>query len=135
VPENPLDPLEKTKVMFMTNVSGDIDSMAIPLEEHVKDIVFTRMPERQMTERSFLELFTGQYELPGTTLTISLQGDKTLVASFPGRPDIELVPTRGTTFNFKGLSGVSIEFKKDATGKVPEAVLYEPGSTSVVRKK
>jgi hypothetical protein len=134
-PENPLNPLEKTKVMFLTNVKGDVDSLSLTLDSNVKDIVFTRLPDKQMFERSFLEPLTGQYALPDTTLTVSLKGEKTLIATLPGQPELELVPTRGTTFDVKGLSGVSIEFKKDASGKVTEAVFYQPGSTIVVKKK
>jgi len=135
VPENPLDPFEKQKVMFFTNEGGDIGSVSLPLEPNVKPIVFTRVPEKQMFERSFLEPFTGEYELPGAALTISLRGDKTLVASLPGQPSRELVPTRGTTFAVQGLSGFSIEFKKDASGKVTEAVFYQPGETLVMKRK
>jgi len=98
--------------------------------------VFNRVPEKRMRERSFLEPFTGEYELPGQTLTISLRGNDTLVATLPGRPAMELVPDHGTTFNVKGVySTFSIEFQQDAAGKVKGAVLTEPGSTSVVKKK
>jgi len=135
VPENPIDPLEKTKVMFFTDVKGEIASLSMPLEPNVKDIVFTRVPEKRMFERSFLEPFAGQYELPGETLTISLRGDHTLVASLPGQPARELVPTRGATFDLQGLSGYSIEFKADTSGKVTEAVLYQPDGTFVVKRK
>jgi CubicO group peptidase (beta-lactamase class C family) len=135
VPENPLDPLEKMKVVFFTDVKGDVSSLSIPLEPNVKEIVFTRIPERQMFERSFLEPLTGQYELPGTVLTIALKGDKTLVAVLPGQPERELIPVRGTTFDLQGLSDSSIEFKRDASGRVIEAVIYQPGTTFVVKKK
>jgi hypothetical protein len=122
-------------VIFLTDLKGDISSLSIPLEPNVKDIVFTRLPERQMTERTFLEALIGQYELPGIVLTISLAGDHALVASFPGQPARELIPVRGTTFDLKGLSGSSIEFRKDASGRVTEAVLYQLEETLVARKK
>jgi hypothetical protein len=125
IPENRLDPLEKLRVMFFTDVKGAIGSLCMPLEPDVKGIVFTRVPEKRMFERSSLEPFAGQYELPGTMLTITLRG----------QPARELVPTRGTTFDFKGLSGFTIEFKQDASGKVTEAVVYQPGGTLVVKRK
>lgn len=135
VPENPLDPLEKTKVMFITNLKGDLDSLSIALEPNVKDIAFTRRPEKAMMERAFLEPFAGQYDLPGVTLTISLKGDKTLIAILPGQPEYELVPKHGTTFDIKGLSGYSFEFRKDASGAVTEAVVYQPEGTFVAKRK
>jgi len=109
----------------------------MPLEPNVKDIAFTRMPDKQLTDRNFIAAFIGQYEIPGapTPLTISLRGDHALVANAPGQPDLELLPKRGTTFDLKGLAGFSIEFKKDATGKVTEAVFSQPDNVTVMKKK
>ncbi len=103
----------------------------------MKDIVFTRLPDKQLTERSFIEVFTGKYEIPGspTPLTISLRGDHTLVVSSPGARDVELLPRRGTTFDLKDQSGVTIEFKRDASGKVTEAALNDNGTAIVLKKK
>jgi CubicO group peptidase (beta-lactamase class C family) len=135
VPANPIDPMEKTKVMFFTDLKGDISSLAMPLEPHVKDIVFTRMPERAMTTRSFLEPLAGQYLLGNITYTVSLQGEKTLFLIIPGQPKYELLPIKGTTFDIKGLSGYSVEFKKDEAGKVTEAVFYQPDGNYVAKRK
>ena len=137
VPDAPFDPFAKLKVSFFSDTNGDISTLTLPLETNVKDIVFTRLPDKRLTEKSFIEAFTGQYEIPGspTPLTISLRGDHTLVLSSPGAPDLELLPRRGTTFEFKDQSGVSIEFKVDASGKVIEAVLNDNGTAIVLKKK
>ncbi len=137
VPDSPQDDFAKLKVMFFSDLNGDISTLSMPLENNVKDIVFTRMPDKQLTDRSFIEPFTGQYEIPGAPvpLTVSLRGDHTLVGNVPGQPDLELLPKRGTTFDLKGLAGASIEFKKDANGKVTEAVLSQPDSVTVLKKK
>ncbi len=137
VPEDPLDPFQKMFVMFHTDLNGDISSVSIPLQPDVADIVFTRMPDRQLMQRSVVEAFAGQYDIPGSPvpLTILLRGDHTLVVSSPGQPDTELVPTRGTTFHLKGVSGVSVEFKRDAAGKVTEMVLNELGTVLVLKRR
>jgi CubicO group peptidase (beta-lactamase class C family) len=137
VPDNPLDPFAKLKVMFASDFNGDISSLSMPLEPNVKDIVFTRMPDKQLTERSFIERFTGEYEITGAPVpfTVSLRGEHNLIASVPGQPDYELIPRRGTTFDLKGLTGFSIEFKMDASGKVTEAALVQPDTTIVLKKK
>jgi hypothetical protein len=135
VPPNPLDQMEKTKVEFFTDMNGDISSLAIPLEPHVKDIVFTRLPDRAMTTKSFLETLAGKYQLGDVVDTILLEGDKTLYLIAPGQPKYELIPRRGTTFEIKGLSGYSIEFRRDTSGKVFEAVFYQPGGTFVATRK
>jgi YD repeat-containing protein len=125
------------KVSFFSDANGDISSLSLPLETNVKDIVFTRLPDKQLSDRTFIEAFTGQYEFPGspTPFTISLRGDHTLVASTPGSPDLELLPKRGTTFDVKDQSGVTIEFKRDASGKIVEAAFNDNGTVLVMKKK
>ncbi len=46
-----------------------------------------------------------------------------------------LVPTRGTSFDLEGLSGFSVEFKQEKSGKVTEAVLFQPNGTFVAKRK
>jgi YD repeat-containing protein len=137
VPDAPFDEFARMKVSFFSDANGDISSLSMPLETSVKDIVFTRLPDQQLTERSFVQAFAGQYEIPGspTPLTISLRGDHTLVLSSPGAPDVELLPKRGTTFDVKDQSGVTIEFKRDPSGKITEASLNDNGTAVVLKKK
>jgi CubicO group peptidase (beta-lactamase class C family) len=132
--ENPVDPMEKTKVQFFMDVKGEISSLSMPLEPHVKDIVFNRRPEKAMTERSFLEMLVGRYQVGAITETVAIEGDKTLVLLVPGQPKYTLVPVRGTTYDIKELAGFSVEFKRDASGKVTGAVFYEPGATFAAQK-
>jgi CubicO group peptidase (beta-lactamase class C family) len=137
VPDAPFDPFAKTKVSFFSDANGDISSLTLPLETNVKDIVFTRLPDEQLTERSFIEPFTGRYDLPGSPVpvSVSLRGDHTVVLTFPGSPDIELLPKRGTTFDLKDQSGVSIEFQRDMSGKISEAAVNDNGTVMVLKKK
>lgn len=134
-PEDPLNPLEEAKVTFFYNKKGDIDRLAVPLEPAVSDIVFTRVADEAMKQRSFLEAFVGQYEIGPTTVTVALKGEDALTLTVPGQPTYELVPTRGTSFDIKGLNGFSVEFKKDTSGAVTEAVFYQPNGTFVAKKK
>jgi hypothetical protein len=87
------------------------------------------MPDKSMANRAFLEPFVGKYEVMGMTLTIDLRGEDQLIASIPGQGDQTLVPYQGTTFNLKGLTGFSIEFKRDDSGAVTEAIITQPGAT------
>ncbi|MFQ5817621.1 MAG: serine hydrolase [Terriglobia bacterium] len=134
-PEDPLNPLEGRKVTFFYNKKGDIDRVAIPLEPNVSDIIFTRMADEAMKQRSFLEAFVGEYELGPRSVTVALTGADTLTLTVPGQPTYELAPTRGTSFDIKGLTGFSVEFKKDAAGAVSELVFYQPNGTFVAKKK
>jgi len=137
IPDSPFDPFAKLKVSFFSDANGDISTLALPLETNVKDIVFTRLPDKQLVERSFIQAFAGEYEIPGspTPLTIALRGDHTLILSNPGSPDLELLPRRGTAFEVKGHSGVTVEFKRDPNGKITEAALNDNGTSIVLKKK
>jgi CubicO group peptidase (beta-lactamase class C family) len=117
------------KLTFATDLKGNIGSLGIQLEPSVKDSIFTRMPDKSMANRAFLEPFVGKYEVMGMTLTIDLRGEDQLIASIPGQGDQTLVPYQGTTFNLKGLTGFSIEFKRDDSGAVTEAIITQPGAT------
>jgi len=126
---------QKQKLSFQTDAKGNIASLSIPFESTVKDIVFTRAPEKAMMEKSFLEKFVGQYEYQGMVVTISLKNEKTLAATVPGQSELELVPYRGTDFNLKGMTGFSVEFKLDDTGKCIEATFKQPGAATVFKRK
>jgi hypothetical protein len=117
---------EVLKVSFLTSVQGDIDTLIVPFEPTGNDIVFKRAPNRQMLDRTFLEQFVGIYTLLEMQISVSFKGEHTLSVSFPGQPDAELVPYKGTEFLVKGQSGVSLEFQRDASGKVTEAVATLP---------
>src|SRR5438477_9752956 len=78
------------KISFSTNIKGDIESVTIPFEPTVKEIVFKRIASKEMTEKSFLEQFTGTYEFMDRSLTIVLRGERILIASVPDQPDYEL---------------------------------------------
>ncbi|MCI2424783.1 serine hydrolase [Candidatus Acetothermia bacterium] len=125
----------RMKISFLTDVKGNINRLAIPMEPSVEEIVFTRVPEKRMTDRSFLEQFAGEYELFDRNIIISLKGEDVLVLSIPDQTDYELVPYQGAEFTFKGLPGFSIEFKQDESGVVTEAVVTQPNAVFTARKK
>jgi CubicO group peptidase (beta-lactamase class C family) len=123
------------KISFFTNIKGDIDTLSAPMEAAVKDIVFKRVPNKQMAEKSFLEQFTGSYEVMGLQMVVALKGENALIVSIPGQPTLELVPYKGTEFHVKGLSGVGVEFKSDESGAITEAILIQPNSVFTAKKK
>lgn len=126
---------EVIKVSFLTNVKGNIDTLIVPFEPTGKDIVFTRVPDKQLRERAFLEQFVGVYELMQIQITIALKGDDTLSVSIPGQPDYELEPYQGSEFLARGISSVSIEFQRDASGVVTEVALTLPDGVYSATKR
>jgi len=123
------------KVSFFTDNKGNIGSLSVQLEDRVEAIVFTRMPEKKMKEKSFLEKFVGEYLLGEMTVTVSLRGEKDLILSVPDQPEYELVPYKGTEFNLKNLTGYSIEFVVNEAGTVTEAKITQPNGVFTAKKK
>lgn len=125
----------RMKARFSTSVQGDIESVTVPLEPTVPEIVFARLPRKELTDRRFLERFTGEYEIMGASLVVSLKGENTLLVSIPGLPDVELVPYKGTEFAVKGLTGFSIEFASDEAGAVTAAIVTQPNGVFTARRR
>jgi len=123
------------KATFFTDTKGNISGLSIQMEPAAKEAMFTRMPEKKMKEKSFLEKFVGQYALEQVVVTVSLKGENTLILSVPSQPEYELVPYKGTEFNLKGLPGFSVEFKMDASGAVTEAAFKQPSGVFTAKRK
>ncbi len=122
------------KVSFLTNFKGNIDTLVAPLEVTARDIVFKRVADKRMTEKSFLEQFVGTYELMGERAIVTLKGEKTLQLAIPGQPEYELEPYKGTEFHVKSMSGFSLEFMRDATGQITAVVITQPYGTFTAKK-
>ena len=135
VPENPLDPFEKLRVTLPTDTQGELSKAEANLEAGVKEIVFKRVAEKRMFETSFLRQFTGVYDSPGQPMTVALVGENTLQLVFPGQPPRKLIPRHGTRFDVNEQTGVTLEFKLDASGQAQEMVIYTPDSVLAVPRK
>jgi len=125
----------KMKVSFNNDLKGNIQKLAIKLEPAVDDIVFTRMAEKKMRQRAFLQKFVGEYELQGIVVKIYIKKRDTLYVFVLGQPEYELLPYKGNEFNFKNLTGYSIEFVMNNNGKVIEAKTKQPNGTFTAKRK
>jgi CubicO group peptidase (beta-lactamase class C family) len=122
------------KFLFQTNLKGDVDAVTVPLEPTVKPIVFTRRPDRKLSDPEYLKRFEGQYELAGQSATIRLQGSVLMFQQAGGRP-VELIPDRNDGFNLKRQTGVSIRFVTDPHGQVNEMALSTNDGVFTARRK
>lgn len=118
--------LPEQKLSFQTDLNGNVSSLAIQLEPAVKELIFTRQPERKMKEKSFLEQFCGEYEIQGTVIKVYLKGESSLALHSSGQPELELLPYRGDEFNLRNLPNYSVEFIRDEKGVVIELVFKQP---------
>jgi CubicO group peptidase (beta-lactamase class C family) len=126
--------LEQTRVRFETDLEGEVSTIEVPMEPNVPPTVFTRTAPAEMTSRPFLTSLVGVYEVNGIDAEVLLREDGVLLYVVLGRAR-ELVPVRGTLFRVKDLTGVSVEFLKDASGRVDRIALHADSSTVGPRKK
>ncbi|HUX06598.1 MAG TPA: serine hydrolase [Acidobacteriota bacterium] len=123
------------RVWFQLNADGEIGSVAVPLQDGVKDIVFERVPDESLADVEILKKYVGEYDLMGQTIAISLRADGVLTADVPGQPTYELSPYRENEFKLKGLDGYSVEFKLDDAGNVTAAAIHQPNGTFTADRK
>jgi CubicO group peptidase (beta-lactamase class C family) len=120
------------KLRFLTNMDGDIDSIAMPLESDAPEIIFTRAAQK--LSRETLAPLAGDYALGETVVSVALRGDD-LQLTVPGDTAHTLVPQTELKFSIQGLEGYSVEFRKDEAGRVNELVFFQPNGTFVAKRK
>ncbi|MFY7839240.1 MAG: serine hydrolase [Lacibacter sp.] len=124
------------KGQFNINVKGEIESLSLPLQSGVKDIIFKKQVQTIEVSKADLEKYVGEYELPGPTIVkVYIKGDNTLMVLVPGQPDYELVAVKTNLFNFKALSGFSVKFDKDESGKITALNFVQPNGTFKAKRK
>jgi CubicO group peptidase (beta-lactamase class C family) len=119
--------------MFTTDPKGKIYQLSVQMEPAVKDIVFTRQPDKKLQDPAFLQQFVGAYEFLRMRLEIQLKENNLTVTPL-GQEERILVPYQGTEFQLKGLSGFSMEFKQGEDGNVAEVVFAQPGAAFTAKK-
>jgi CubicO group peptidase (beta-lactamase class C family) len=127
------EPVEGFLIEFRTARTGEIASIVAPFEPSVEPLEFKRRAPAGLREPIALERFVGEYELSGAVVTIA-RHDSTLIATVPGQPDYELVPTAEATFELRDLPGYSVKFSP-RRGKVDRLVFVQPNGTFVARRK
>ena len=127
--------LENTKIRFNLDINGEIESVSIPFQAGVDDIVFEKMPDESLVKSDLLEKFAGEYEIMGVVAKFELRGDGTLTLTVPGQPMYELAPYKETEFKLKGIEGYSVEFRMDDEGNVTEAVFHQPNGAFPAKRK
>jgi CubicO group peptidase (beta-lactamase class C family) len=122
------------KVAFQTNVKGFVDAVAVPLEPKVKPIVFTKRPDKKLSDPEYLKRFAGEYEHAGQTITIRLQGHVLMFEQKGARP-LEMVPDHADLFNLKQVARLNLRFVTNTQGKVVELALIYPDEVNLAKRK
>lgn len=124
-----------TKINFRMNPQGEIEELAIPFQPETADVIFKKKISNVFESISYLQKFTGLYQMYGITGEITLKDDH-LVALIPGQPVFELIPHAENTFLVKSKIGFSVRFTLDDADSVQELLLIQPyGAFSAKPKK
>lgn len=119
------DVFEDMKLIFRSDLNGNIATVEAPFEPSVDNIVFTKQPAEKYFETSFLENYTGKYVLEDDTLSVTLAGNQ-LKLTIPGQPTYSLLPDLGDQFKLKEYSVVNVTFPKDKSGEIQSMELHQP---------
>lgn len=133
-PNDRTNRLEQSRVQFVTDLEGEVSSVAIPLDPNVEPVVFRRAPPREMLEQTFLQQLVGTYDIGGIDVDVVLREHGVLQLVILGRSS-DLVPVRGTLFRVSDMSGVTVEFLRDDAGKVDRIGYYAGENTIGPRKQ
>jgi CubicO group peptidase (beta-lactamase class C family) len=125
---------ENMKYTFHTDASGFIASISAPFEAAVKAIVFTKKPDARLFDPAYLARFTGEYNLLGTTWTVSLKGNA-LTLNLPGQPQMDLLPSLSGDFAIKQTQVVTLHFVSDESGKPSAVEIRQPGTVLTAKRK
>ncbi|HKE06822.1 MAG TPA: serine hydrolase [Candidatus Acidoferrum sp.] len=131
VPEDSDSPLAGTKFQFGLSTEGTVATVSAPLQPGVKEIEFRRLPNK-LAPGALLPL-SGAYTLGSTPIQVALRGDD-LYLILPGQPAYRLTPVKDLQFEVSGMSGYSVEFKKDSKGQISSLELAEPEGISVAKR-
>lgn len=120
---------------FHTDANGNINSITVPLQGGTEDIEFKKEVKAIDVKKSDLAKYTGEYDLSGIIITVSLKGEKNLVMNVPGQPEYELVPVKQHEFKLKNLDGYSVKFELDDKGVITAVYAIQPNGTFKATKK
>ena len=125
---------ENMKYTFQTDVNGFIASVSAQFEASVKEIAFSKKPDSRLFDATYLTRFAGDYSLMGQTISVGLKGNA-LIASLPGQPPFDLVPSLSGDFVLRQVQVVTLHFVADEQGKVDAVELRQPGTVLTAKRK
>jgi len=121
------------RFQFFMNEAGDISSLSMKLEPTLDALQFVKSPRTIKTNANDLQKYAGEYELSGTTITVSVRNN-TLFTLVPGQPEYEMSALGNDRFALKVLSGYFVQFDvKDK--EVTQLIFQQPNGNFAAKRK
>lgn len=125
---------EDLKLLFETDVAGNVVAVKTPFEPTLKDgVTFTKKPDARLFDAGYLARFVGDYELNGDVASIQLAGN-VLTLNIPGQPQFHLVPEVNGELSLKEFSIIRVRFEEEG-GKVTALTLVQPNGVFTAKRK
>jgi CubicO group peptidase (beta-lactamase class C family) len=123
------------KIQFHSDVTGNIDNLTAALEPAVTAIQFTKLPSVIEVNTNDLQKYVGSYDLEGSTVTVYIRNNKTLMVLVPGQPDYELAPASEHQFNLVIAKGFSVKFDVNDKKEVTALSFIQPNGVFKANRK
>lgn len=128
------DTFDGFKLMFQSDIKGNIATISAPFEPAVKNILFTKKADARLSDLNYIKNFVGEYDLNGTVLTVSLEADQ-LKLLVPGQPLYTLVPTVGNEFALKDYEAITTSFEGNDKEPASVLVINQDGAIFSAKRK
>lgn len=123
------------KVIFNTNVKGDISEAKLKLDPMLDPIVFKHMPKIFPIDAKTLEQYVGEYEISGNPIKVYIKNKETLYVFIEGQPEYELVATGKHLFSLKDLGNYKVEFNESDDKSINGLTFLQPNGTFKATRK
>ena len=110
---------------FLSDPDGDVNALTVPFEPLVESLRFARRPASHGPE--VLRGLCGTYAMGPIEIVVALRGERTLTATGPGSPPVDLEPISGLRFGVPDQPAVTAEFELDDNGVVTRLILQPLG--------
>ena len=124
--------LNDLKLNFISSDDGDIDKIAIRLQQGVEKIIFEKTVNINILD---MNLYIGEFELLGQAVTFSLDDNDVLKLNVPPQPIYEMVAKGEHTFSIKGVDGFTIVFEIKNSKPAQSVTFHQPNGTFTAKRK
>lgn len=123
------------KVVFNSNVGGEISNLEIEIEPTLGPIKFKRTPNTIDVTNESLQKYVGSYDLRGNEVKVYIKDENVLYVFLQGQPEYELLPVAEHKFNLKILDGYKVEFTEGEDGTISNLTFVQPNGKFTATKK